>query len=76
MKDISFGEEIGRVAFGTVRKTKWPGTEVALKEILVKRIKLTKPLIKHELAIHSTVRHPNIIQIMVLKIISYLWFQS
>uniref|UniRef100_A0A8W8I520 Protein kinase domain-containing protein n=1 Tax=Magallana gigas TaxID=29159 RepID=A0A8W8I520_MAGGI len=55
VKDISFGEEIGRVAFGTVRKTKWPGTEVALKEILVKRIKLTKPLTMHELAIHSTV---------------------
>lgn len=64
MKDISFGEEIGRGAFGTVRKAEWLGTEVAVKEIVVKRMKLAKPLIKHELAIHSTVRHPNIIQIM------------
>lgn len=37
---------------------------MAVKEIVVKRVKLAKPLIKHELAIHSTVRHPNIIQIM------------
>lgn len=40
------------------------GGEVAVKEIVVKRVKLAKPLIKHELAIHSTVRHPNIIQIL------------
>lgn len=37
---------------------------MAVKEIVVKRVKLAKPLIKHELAIHSTVRHPNIIQIL------------
>ncbi|XP_052713079.1 uncharacterized protein LOC128187043, partial [Crassostrea angulata] len=64
VNDVSFGEEIGRGAFGTVRKAEWLGTEVAVKEILVIRMKLAKPLIKHELAIHSTVRHPNIIQIM------------
>lgn len=28
------------------------------------RIKLSQPNIEHELAIHNTVRHPNIIQIL------------
>ncbi|XP_069132070.1 mucin-2-like [Argopecten irradians] len=66
--DLSFGEEIGRGAFGVIRKAVWLGTPVAVKEITVKRMKLAKPLIKQEFCIHSRVRHPNIIQLMAYSL--------
>jgi serine/threonine protein kinase len=61
LRALNFGEEICRGAFGMVKKAEWLGTEVAVKEIQVRRMKLAKPFIKQELAIHSSIRHPNII---------------
>ena len=39
---ITIGEEIGRGAFGIVRKANWKGTNVAVKEIAIKRMKVMK----------------------------------
>ena len=68
INDIIFGEVIGRGAFGIITKGEWLGTEVAVKEIMLKRMKFAKPVLKQELSIHSRVRHPNIIQLMAYSI--------
>ena len=62
--DIKIGEEIGRGAFGIVYKADWLGTSVAVKEIVVRRMKISKPVIERELELHSRVRHPNIVLLM------------
>ena len=63
---ITIGEEIGRgaFAFGIVRKANWNGTNVAVKEIAIKRMKVMKTLIDRELCLHSKLRHPNIVLLM------------
>ena len=37
---------------------------MAVKGILVKRMKLAKSMIERELNVHSAVRHPNILQLL------------
>ncbi|KAK3086775.1 hypothetical protein FSP39_023122 [Pinctada imbricata] len=64
LTDLALGEEIARGTFGKVRRAQWLGTDVAVKETDVKRMKFTKPIIIQELKIHSKIRHPNIIQLM------------
>ena len=61
---ITIGEEIGRGAFGIVRNANWNGTNVAVKEIAIKRMKVMKTLIDSELCSHSKLRHPNIVLLM------------
>lgn len=64
MSDVNLGEEIGRGGFGIVYQGCWIGTKVAVKEIVIKRMKITKPLVDRELCIHNQLRHPNIVLLM------------
>ncbi|EDO30924.1 predicted protein, partial [Nematostella vectensis] len=62
---------IGRGAFGTVYKATWAGTPVAVKVIRVRNASVSSEL-ENEVAVHSLVRHPNIIQIMGVSFIKNL----
>ena len=62
--ELSLGDEIGKGAFGVVKKADWFGTTVAVKEVVVRRMKLAKSMIERELKVHSAVRHPNILQLL------------
>ena len=64
LTELSFGDEIGKGAFGVVKKADWLGTTVAVKEIVVRRMKLARSMIERELKVHSAVRHPNILQLL------------
>lgn len=61
LTDLHLGKEIGRGAFSVVFEGDWLKTKVAVKEICVKRIKFMKSFIVRELALHSQLRHPNIV---------------
>lgn len=63
-KDLSFGEQIGKGAFGTVFKGEWLGAKVAIKTVRVRRMKMVKTVKDRELIVHTRVRHPNIVQLM------------
>ena len=47
-----------------VKKAEWLGTAVAVKEITIMRMKLARTLIQPELDVHSSIRHPNILQLL------------
>ena len=46
--DFTIGEEIGRGAFGVVRKVEWLGTTVTVKKISVRRMECAQSWIKRE----------------------------
>jgi serine/threonine protein kinase len=68
ISDIAFGDMIGQGAFGKVFKGEWLGTTVAVKEMLVKRINIVKPMIEREMNVHSRIRHPCIVQLMAVAV--------
>ena len=65
--DFTIREEIGKGAFGVVRKAEWLGTTVAGKEISVRRMKCAQPWIERELNILSTIRHSNFLQFLAFS---------
>ena len=66
--DLNVDNEIGRGSFGTVFKGTWAVTSVAVKRIKCGRAFVLKSTLKREVQIHSTLRHPNIVQIMEISI--------
>ncbi|KAH3821389.1 hypothetical protein DPMN_123153 [Dreissena polymorpha] len=44
------------------------GTNVAIKEIKIKRMKIAKPIVDRELCVHSQLRHPNSVMLMAFAI--------
>ncbi|KAH3828239.1 probable serine/threonine-protein kinase drkD [Dreissena polymorpha] len=68
LADINLGKEIGRGGFGIVYEGSWIGTNVAIKEIKIKRMKIAKPIVDQELCVHSQLRHPNIVMLMAFAI--------
>ncbi|XP_002734111.2 uncharacterized protein LOC100374872 [Saccoglossus kowalevskii] len=70
VKDVQYrrADEIGRGAFGIVYRGKWLGTDVAIKEIKGRNVKLLQGSIKREVQIHSRIRHPNIVQLMATAV--------
>ena len=65
--DFTIGEEICKGAYGVVRKAEWLGTTVGVKEISVQRMKCAQPWIERELNILSTIRYPNILQLLAFS---------
>ena len=61
---IAVGNLIGQGTFGTVIKSEWLSTPVAIRKILVKRMKILEKSLHRELQIRSRMRHPNIVQLV------------
>lgn len=45
-------------------RAEWNGTDVAVKQVAIKRMKKMKTMVERELEISSTIRHPNIVLLM------------
>ena len=67
-------EKLGQGAFGTVYRGN-SGTEVAVKEISLKRTtEESKKQIYTEILLHSRVHHQNIVQFMAVSRLEYCCF--
>ncbi|KAJ7627321.1 kinase-like domain-containing protein [Roridomyces roridus] len=63
--DVDFGEEIGVGGFGTVFQGTWNRTEVAIKMIRNESgVAANVQMLRHEIDIWMTLRHPNILQFL------------
>ena len=67
--NVKFGkfellEKIGEGGFGEVHRGTYLGTEIAVKQMKVKRLKIVKQSLLKEVEIHSHIRHPNIVLLM------------
>lgn len=70
-RNVSFtlANKIGSGGFGSVYKGIWEGTEVAIKEIPLPQRGRQQQMksIQNEVAVHSKLRHPCIVQIMAIS---------
>ena len=55
---------VGRGSFGTVYRSTWNGTTVAVKQLNVRRNRAIDASVRREIDNHSRLRHPNIVQLM------------
>ena len=62
--ELTLADEIGSGSFGKVYKSDWAGTPVAVKVIKVRNAKRVSSLLENEIRVHSSVRHPYIVQMM------------
>ena len=68
-KELTLGKEIGSGSYGTVFKANWAGTPVAVKVLKVRNAKRVSSTLENEVRVHSSVRHPNIVQMMGVSIL-------
>ncbi|MES9883940.1 MAG: serine/threonine-protein kinase, partial [Sedimenticola sp.] len=63
-EDFKILEKIGEGGFGEVYQGKYLGTNVAVKKLKVKRMKLVRQSVLQEVQINSHIRHPSIVLLM------------
>jgi tRNA A-37 threonylcarbamoyl transferase component Bud32 len=64
--EVQLGDTLGQGGFGSVYKCEWRGTQVAVK-VLADGVKVTKEIERNfhdEVAIMSSLRHPNVVLFM------------
>lgn len=54
----------GESGFSEVFKGEWLETNVAIKKVKVKRMRVVKGSVLQDVRIHSEIRHPNIVLLM------------
>eukprot|EP00871_Galdieria_phlegrea_P002368 jgi/Galph1/3131/GphlegSOOS_G1820.1 len=69
--EVKFGEQIGVGSFGVVYLGLWQGTLVAVKKVLCPQMDAnTRNKLLHEVKINSMLRHPNIVLLWVVSLLS------
>ncbi|XP_052777969.1 uncharacterized protein LOC128215309 [Mya arenaria] len=62
--DFKLLEKIGEGGFGEVYKGEYLGTDIAVKKVKIKRMKVVKQSVLQEVVTNSHLRHPNIVLLM------------
>ena len=69
-EEITCFEELGRGSFGVVFKGSWAGTDVVVKVLKLRNVRRLKSVIETEVRVHDMIRHPNIVQIIAVSILT------
>lgn len=75
-KDFILVKKLADGAFGSVFSGMFRSTPVSIKKIVLKRSKFQKLWLQQEISVHSNMRHPNIVQLILSYCCSEVFIKS